>query len=70
MGPVGHLENMTVSPCLDMATLSVGADLWIELPMRGGRGGGGGTGGDPGLRTARAGERKHEFAFIGVFQAF
>jgi hypothetical protein len=27
----GHLENMTVSPCLDMATLSIGADLWYTL---------------------------------------
>ncbi len=24
----GHLEDMTVSPCLDMATLSIGAYLW------------------------------------------
>ena len=25
---VGYLEKMTVRPCLDMATLSIGAFLW------------------------------------------
>jgi hypothetical protein len=27
----GHLQNMTVSPCLDMATLSIGAYLWFLM---------------------------------------
>ncbi len=31
---MGYLEKMTVSPCLDMATLSIGAYLWYDMNGR------------------------------------